>query len=400
MKNILIVFGTRPEAIKLAPVIRLLKDFETDFRVITIVTGQHREMIDSLIPLFDIPVDYDLNLMEPNQDLGQLTASLIDGVTGVIDAEGPDLVVVQGDTTTAFCGALAAFYSRVPVAHVEAGLRTYHLRDPFPEEGNRRLISALAEIHFSPTERNRAALIAEGIPAETICVTGNTVVDSLYTILDKPFKPSDPILEEILAKDDSRLALVTSHRRESWGIDLRNVCDALRDLVASFPDLQIVFPVHMNPNVQSLVHRELKDCERIYLCSPLDYLTFVNLMNCADLILTDSGGIQEEAPSLNKPLLVLRQTTERPEAAENGLSRVVGTSRLSIVNAASQLLIGLTPRSSCRNFSNPFGDGFAADRIAYALLNWAKGNWPLLDASSEFKFAPEESGESTWASVM
>lgn len=365
MRKVLTVLGTRPEAIKLAPVIKELEKLpEIVSRVC--VTAQHQEMLDPFLNLFQINPDYDLDIMQPNQTLFDVTTKVLLGLKKVLDAERPHIILVQGDTTTAFAAALAAFYMKIKIGHVEAGLRTEDKYNPFPEEINRRLITHLADLHFAPTERAKANLLAEGVRNETIFVTGNTVVDALLMILEQT-KGQDP-LRDLPIDPARKLILVTAHRRESFGIGLTNICQAVREIVESADDVEIVYPVHLNPNVRATVTHILSGVERIHLIEPLDYVSFVHLMRRAYLILTDSGGIQEEAPTLGKPVLVMRNRTERPEAIEAGTAKLVGTQKERIVRETLRLLTQPTEYARMANAKNPFGEGKAAKRIGAALL--------------------------------
>lgn len=368
MKKVLTILGTRPEAIKLAPVI---KELERHPGVVSrvCVTAQHREMLDPFLTLFGIAPDHDLNLMQPGQTLFDVTTRVLTGIKEVLEAERPEIVLVQGDTTTAFAAALAAFYLKVGIGHVEAGLRTEDKYNPFPEEINRRLISHLADLHFAPTERARANLLAEGIPDKAIFVTGNTVVDALLRILE--FTGDQDPLQGLPLDSERRLILVTAHRRESFGEGLTNICRALKEITEGANDVEIVYPVHLNPNVQATVERHLSGLERVHLIAPLDYVPFVHLMSRAYLILTDSGGVQEEAPSLGKPVLVLRETTERPEAIEAGVAKLVGTAPERIVEETLRLLRDREEYNRMVMARNPFGDGHAAERIVSILLKGA-----------------------------
>jgi len=361
MIKVLTVFGTRPEAIKLAPVIKELERHGNEFVSLVCVTAQHREMLDPFLQLFNIKPHWDLNIMKPNQTLFEVTVSVLSKLKPVLEQEKPDFVLVQGDTTTAFATALAAFYLKIPIGHVEAGLRTANKYSPFPEEINRRLISHLADLHFAPTERAKVNLLAEGINEGKIFVTGNTVVDALLMILERT-KDIDPLQELELAAD-RKLILVTAHRRESFGEGLVNICKALRTIVEEEKDVEIIYPVHLNPNVRSTVERYLKGAPRIHLIEPLDYVAFVHLMKRAYIILTDSGGIQEEAPSLGKPVLVMRETTERPEVIEAGAAKLVGTKTESIVEETLLLLRNPDLYAQMASAKNPFGDGRAAQRV-------------------------------------
>ncbi len=382
-RRIAVVLGTRPEALKLAPVIHALRRERDRFETVVVATAQHREMLDQALVLFDIIPDVDLNVMRPNQNLAELTGNVLAKVTDALATVKPDLLVVQGDTTTAFASALAAFYARIPVAHVEAGLRSDDLWNPFPEEANRKLTAVLTEIHLAPTPLARTRLLKEAVPREKIAVTGNTIVDSLLGLLERePARGSAPVPH--LPVDAGRLLVVTSHRRESWGQELENVCHALRELVSRFPDLVVIYPVHLNPNVRETVNRVLAGVERIRLIPPLDYVSFVDLMRRAHIILTDSGGIQEEGPTLGKPLLVLRKVTERPEAFHAGLARLVGTDSASIVEQVGRLLTDAAAYRAMTTGANPYGDGRAAGRVVEALSRWFRGKHPLLSDAREF----------------
>lgn len=365
-----VVLGTRPEAVKLAPLILELEKRD-DFDCITVLTAQHREMSDDVLRLFGIIPTHDLNLMQPGQSLFDLSARLITGLRPVYEEERPDVVIVQGDTTTTFIASLAAYYLRIPVAHVEAGLRTADKHNPFPEEINRRLTSSLADLHFAPTETSKKALLLEHVPAESIVVTGNTVIDALLHIIDKA-PPSDYLRAGL--DPDRRWILVTSHRRDNWGAPLESICHALRDLCERYDDIEIIYPVHPNPRVRETTSKLLAEVPNIHLIAPLEYLSFVHLMNAANFIITDSGGIQEEAPSLGKPVLVIREKTERPEAVEAGTVRLVGTSRARIVEEACELLDSEVAYNEMSRKHNPYGDGNACPRIADAILErWKSG---------------------------
>jgi UDP-N-acetylglucosamine 2-epimerase (non-hydrolysing) len=361
--GVLVVLGTRPEAIKLAPVISELRRYG-DVTTRVCVTGQHREMVQPILELFDVRPDIDLALMTPDQRLSSLTASALSGVEDVVASTAPDWVVVQGDTTSAMAATLAAFYKRVPVAHVEAGLRTHDLARPFPEEGNRRITDALAAVHFAPTQLARHNLLREGVDDSSIHVTGNTVIDALHTVARLPEDPSGPLA---WLPADRRIVLLTAHRRESFGPGLRDVCQAVREIAEALPDVQVVYPVHLNPNVQEPARAILGGHERISLIPPLDYVSLVHLIRRATLILTDSGGIQEEAPAFGKPVLVLRDVTERPEAVEAGCARIVGTDRPVIIRTALELLTDRIAYQRMAHVANPFGDGHASERIVHVL---------------------------------
>ena len=391
-KRIAVVMGTRPEAIKMAPVVHALRRQGDRFETVVVATAQHRQMLDQVLSIFRIEPDVDLDLMRQDQSLSDLAARVLTTMDATLREVKPDLLMVQGDTTTVFAAAVAAFHRNIPVAHVEAGLRSHDLRNPFPEEMNCRLTSVLTSLHFAPTPLARNELRRENIGAERIVVTGNTVVDALHQLLAEPFDVRNTPLDGIpFAKH--RLLVVTSHRRESWGQDLENTCLALRDLVERFPDLLVVYPVHLNPNVRRTVMSILRGAPRIHLTEPLDYFTFVNLMRRSHIILTDFGGVQEEAPTLGKPLLVLRKLTERPEAFRAGLSKVVGNSRVAIVGETSRLLEDERAYREMVSLDNPFGDGRAAERIIAALGRWASGRSPLLEPAEEFLpagFVPSE----------
>jgi len=364
MRKVMVVFGTRPEAIKLAPVVHALARSAT-LRPFVCVTGQHRQMLDQMLSFFDIRPDHDLAVMRPNQDLSGLTARLIESMQPVLSAQQPDAILVQGDTTTAFAAALAGFYQRIPTGHVEAGLRTNDIYNPFPEELNRRLVSQIAAWHFAPTARAKENLIREDVAPDRIVITGNTIVDAvseLLTRLDREPQPLPPSLPpELLA--GRRLIAVTGHRRESFGEGVRNICAALRRIADTHPDVVVVYPVHLNPNVQQPVREILGDHPRILLTEPMDYLPFVNLLRRAYLILTDSGGVQEEAPSLRVPVLVMRATTERPEGIDAGVAELVGTQTETIVTAAQRLLDDRAAYDRMVTARNPYGDGHAAAAI-------------------------------------
>ena len=353
MKRILFVFGTRPEAIKLAPVIRVLRE-SPDFETRVAVTAQHRAMLDQVLEAFSIRPDHDLNVMQPGQSLFESTSRMIAALESVLAGERPDWVIVQGDTTTTLCGALAAFYRRIPSAHVEAGLRTGDVSQPFPEEMNRVLVSRLASLHFAPTESAAGNLRREGIDSGNIFVTGNTAIDAVLDVAAR-FPPGGPPASK-------KAILVTAHRRESFGAGFDSICEALRQL-ASRPDVEIFYPVHPNPNVRETVRKHLDGAANVHLIEPLGYIDFVAMMARSHVILTDSGGIQEEAPSLGKPVLVMREKTERPEAVEAGTSRLVGTSAARIVRETELLLDDPEEYERRARVHNPYGDGHASERI-------------------------------------
>ncbi len=365
MSKALIVFGTRPEAIKMAPVVRRMQDhFDGEVRVC--VTAQHRQMLDQVLNLFDIVPEYDLNLMRQGQDLTDITANVLMALRSVLDDFSPDLLVVHGDTTTTFAASLAAYYKKIPVAHVEAGLRTGNRYSPWPEEINRKLAGAMATYHFAPTETSRDNLLRESVSAHSIFVTGNTVIDALLDVVKKI--DSDHELKAELDQrfnflnPEKRTILITGHRRENFGSGFEEICNALASM-AKRGDIELVYPVHMNPNVQEPVRRLLGNISSIHLIEPLDYLPFVYLMNRAYLIITDSGGIQEEAPSLGKPVLVIRDTTERPEAVKAGTVKLVGTDAEKICRETNELLDDMVAYKRMAFAHNPYGDGFAAKRI-------------------------------------
>jgi len=367
---VLVAFGTRPEAIKMAPVIAALRARAPRIRTRVAVTAQHREMLDQVLLLYGIVPDHDLDIMRPRQTLTQITTRALDRLGRLLDERPPDLVLVQGDTTTTFAAALAAFYRRIPVGHVEAGLRTYDKFHPFPEEINRRLTSHIADWHYAPTPRARRALVREGVEPSRILVTGNTVIDAVLAVAKKPLGGSP--IPGWKPDPEGRLILVTAHRRENFGAPLESICLALRDLVDRYPDVEVIYPVHLNPQVRGPVRALLGGRERIRLVPPMPYHPFVALMARSTLILTDSGGIQEEAPSLGKPVLVLREVTERPEAAEAGTVEVVGADRKRIVAAARRLLDDPRAYRRMARRINPYGDGKAAARIVRHILSLAK----------------------------
>lgn len=364
MKRIMVVFGTRPEAIKMAPVIKEFKRYAEEFEPIVCVTAQHRQMLDQVLSLFEIKPDVDLNLMKENQTLEFLTANTIQQITRVIIDLKPDLVLVQGDTTTAMVTALAAFYQKIPVGHIEAGLRTQDRYNPFPEEINRHLISILATYHFAPTQRAQEALLREGIPEETIFLTGNTVVDALRMIIKKNYQGNF----NFSSLNGHKLILVTAHRRESFGKPFENICLALKEISRRNSDVEMVYPVHLNPNVKNVVYKILSQKERIHLIPPLEYCELVHLLNNSYLILTDSGGIQEEAPALGKPVLVLRKETERPEGVEAGVAKLVGTNVKRIIRETELLLRNEEEYLKMAKAISPYGDGRAAERIVKILM--------------------------------
>ncbi|WP_253899295.1 non-hydrolyzing UDP-N-acetylglucosamine 2-epimerase [Pseudocitrobacter vendiensis] len=370
--KVLTVFGTRPEAIKMAPLVHALAR-DPHFEAKVCVTAQHREMLDQVLNLFSIVPDYDLNIMRPGQGLTEITCRILEGLKPVLESFKPDVVLVHGDTTTTVAASLAAFYQRIPVGHVEAGLRTGNLYSPWPEEANRTLTGHLAMYHFAPTETSRQNLLKENIADTRIFVTGNTVIDALFWVRDRVL--SNETLRNTLSQrypflaNGKKMILVTGHRRESFGRGFEHICHALAEIAATHPDVQIVYPVHLNPNVSEPVNRILGHVDNVILIEPQDYLPFVWLMNHAWLILTDSGGIQEEAPSLGKPVLVMRDATERPEAIDAGTVRLVGTDSRKIVEEVSRLLCDENEYQAMSRAHNPYGDGQACERILSALKN-------------------------------
>ncbi|RTY35904.1 UDP-N-acetylglucosamine 2-epimerase (non-hydrolyzing) [Chlorobium phaeovibrioides] len=386
-KKVLLVFGTRPEAIKMAPLVKEFEKHTALFETVVAVTGQHREMLDQVLGLFDIKPDYDLNIMRQGQDLYDVTARVLIGMRDVLAEAQPDVVFVHGDTTTSTAAALAAFYYRIPVAHVEAGLRTGNIYSPFPEEMNRQLTSRIASLHFAPTELSRTNLLRETVLADAILVTGNTVIDALHWVLGKIASTDDVELKVLNSLQAAgiplelvrqwnggtgrRLVLVTGHRRENFGEGFLGICTALRDLADRYPEVDFLYPMHLNPNVRRPIKEVFGGAgarPNVLFIEPLDYLPFVYLMNCSYLVLTDSGGIQEEAPGLGKPVLVMRTTTERPEALEAGTVRLVGTRREVIVEEVSRLLDDAVHYAAMARAHNPYGDGRACGRIVDVFL--------------------------------
>lgn len=367
----LVVFGTRPEAIKMAPLVAALQDTKEICTKVA-VTAQHREMLDQVLSLFGIVPDYDLNIMSHGQTLADITGRVVSGMQDIINEEKPDVVFVHGDTTTTFAAALAAFYCQTPVGHVEAGLRTYNKYSPFPEEMNRRLTGAITDFHFAPTASSRQNLLAEGVPEKDIFVTGNTVIDALMSTVRSDYQFTDPVLKTLLKAPDfqhKKLILVTAHRRENWGKPMENIFYALKDISAAFEDVEIIFPVHKNPRIQDLALRILGGCPGITLAEPLDYEPFINLIAKSHIVLTDSGGLQEEAPALSKPVLVMRQVTERPEAVSAGTVKLVGADRQQIFQETARLLSEPEAYLQMAKAANPYGDGRASERIVGWMLN-------------------------------
>ena len=383
MKKVMLVFGTRPEAIKMAPLVKEFQKQPKRVETVVCVTGQHREMLDQVLKIFDIKPDYDLNIMKQGQDLYDVTARVLTGMRDVLKEVKPDVVLVHGDTTTSTAAALAAFYQQIPVGHVEAGLRTHNIYSPWPEEMNRLLTGRLATYHFSPTPLSRNNLIKESVDDRNIIITGNTVIDALYWVVDKikNNKELDNELEDILSKagydvnrlnNGKKLVLITGHRRENFGDGFINMCTAIKDLTVKYPDLDFVYPMHLNPNVRKPIHEvfgeNLSGLKNMFFIEPLEYLSFVYLMEKSSIVLTDSGGIQEEAPGLGKPVLVMRDTTERPEALDAGTVKLVGTDYNKIVNGVSSLIDDKAAYEKMSKAVNPYGDGLACGRIVNALL--------------------------------
>lgn len=374
MKKILLVFGTRPEAIKMAPVVKAFQDNPDKFETVVCVTAQHREMLDQVLEIFEITPDYDLDLMKKNQDLYDITSRVLLGMRDILKEVNPDVVFVHGDTTTSSATALAAYYQQIPVAHVEAGLRTRNIYSPWPEEINRQITGRISKYNFAPTALSRQNLLEEALKEDSITVTGNTVIDALYMASNK-IKANKQLEEKVVATIqenfsqplegvlDSKVILVTGHRRENFGDGFINICNALKDIALKYPEASIIYPVHLNPNVQKPVYELLGEINNIYLIPPMTYLPFIYLMERSYLVLTDSGGIQEEAPSFGKPVLVMRDTTERPEAVDAGTVKLVGTSRDLIVSEVSELLNNSGSYTQMSRSHNPYGDGKASVRI-------------------------------------
>lgn len=369
--SVLVVFGTRPEAVKMAPIIRELKKHPDEIKTYVCVTAQHREMLDQVLEQFEIIPDIDLDLMQPSQSLSQLTARIFTTLGPVVEKFKPDWILVQGDTTTVMAASILGFYHHVKIGHVEAGLRTNNKWEPFPEEINRRLAGVVADLHFAPTDQNRQNLLAEGVPERIIAVTGNPVIDALQFIVSQPVPDGvkDILREAQVLPGDRRLILVTAHRRENFGLPIRNICFALKELAEKYSDkISIVYPVHLNPRIQKPVYDILGDCKNITLLPPLDYLSLIHLMKRSTLVLTDSGGIQEEAPALGIPTLVLRNTTELPEGVAAGTLKLVGTDPAQILKSTSELLENDDLYNEMSGAVNPFGDRHASERIVAALL--------------------------------
>lgn len=383
MKKIMLVFGTRPEAIKMAPLVKEFQKYPEKYQTIVCVTGQHRQMLDQVLSLFEITPDYDLNIMKQGQDLYDVTARILTGMRDVLNECIPDMVLVHGDTATSTAAALSAFYKQIPVGHVEAGLRTHDIYSPWPEEMNRQLTGRIATLHFSPTETSRGNLLKEAVDDKNISVTGNTVIDALHMVVNKI--KNDASLEKELIdyigtlgydvnrlSGGRRLVLVTGHRRENFGDGFMNICNALKDLAEKYPDVDFLYPMHLNPNVRRPINDVFGDMSHgnVFFIEPVEYLYFVYLMTRSYVILTDSGGIQEEAPSLGKPVLVMREVTERPEALEAGTIRLVGTNRRLIVDETSKFIDDAAYYAANQRIANPYGDGTACRRILSAIESY------------------------------
>lgn len=378
MKTILLIFGTRPEAIKMAPLVKEFQRYSDEYKTVVCVTGQHREMLDQVLQIFEIKPDYDLNIMKQGQDLYDVTARVLVGLRDVLKAVSPDVVLVHGDTTTSMAAALAAFYQQIPVGHVEAGLRTHNIYSPWPEEINRQLTGRIATYHFAPTPLSRQNLLNEGVEPAHIHVTGNTVIDALYWVVDRI--KSDRVLSQTLSEEllhsgydvnrlsqGKKLVLITGHRRENFGDGFMRICKAIKTLVEQYPEVDFVYPMHLNPNVRKPIHEAFdgRSYDNMYFIEPLEYLSFVYLMEKSTIVLTDSGGIQEEAPGLGKPVLVMRDTTERPEALDAGTVKLVGTDYDKIVGEVSRLIDDPLYYKTMSEAVNPYGDGKACERIIH-----------------------------------
>lgn len=368
MIKVMSIFGTRPEAIKMAPVIQEMERHKNEIQSIICVTAQHREMLDSVLKTFRITPDYDLNIMKKDQTLESVTVTILKGLDNILEEEKPDMVLVHGDTTTTFASALSAFYHKIPVGHVEAGLRTYDISSPYPEEANRQMVSSIAELHFTPTMQSQKNLLRENKDPGKIYVTGNTAIDALKTTVRKEYH--SPVLE--WAKD-ARILLLTAHRRENQGMPLRRIFTAVNRITEKYEDIRVIYPCHMNPAVRELAGEMFQDNDRVRVIEPLEVTDFHNLIKRSYLILTDSGGIQEEGPSLGKPVLVVRETTERPEGVEAGTLKLVGTSTDNIVKQVSRLMEDKTEYERMSNAENPYGDGHASERIVEAVIKYFNG---------------------------
>lgn len=378
--SVMLVFGTRPEAIKMAPVVKALQKSQI-LEPLVCVTGQHREMLDQVLSLFDLKPDFDLSIMSPGQDLYDVTTRVMLGMRDVLREVNPDCVLVHGDTTTCLAAGLSTYYEGIPLGHVEAGLRTHNMRAPFPEEANRTLVAPLCEFHFAPTERARQNLLAQAIPSNRIFVTGNTVIDALFWVRDRVNAFPESYWSEVFGeeiykrfvKKDGKIVLITGHRRENFGQGFIDLCHAIRVMALDHPDWQFIYPVHLNPNVRKPVNLSLQRIENVHLIEPLDYLPFVWLMDKSDLILTDSGGVQEEGPSLGKPVLVMRDVTERPEAVDSGTVKLVGTDTNRIIESVERLLLDRNAYDAMARTINPYGDGRGAERIVQQLEQHLSG---------------------------
>ena len=384
MKTIMLVFGTRPEAIKMAPLVKEFEKHDDKFKTIVCVTGQHREMLDQVLQIFDIKPDYDLNIMKQQQDLYDVTSRVLLGMRDILKEVQPDVVLVHGDTTTSTASALAAFYQQIPVGHVEAGLRTYNIYSPWPEEMNRQITGRIATYNFSPTPLSKQNLLHEGVKEQSITVTGNTVIDALYWVVDKiknDQRLQDELKESLIhagydtgrLEDGKKLVLITGHRRENFGEGFINMCNAIKDLTLKYPHVDFVYPMHLNPNVRRPIHEvfgeDLSNLGNMFFIEPQEYLSFVYMMEKSHIVLTDSGGIQEEAPGLGKPVLVMRDTTERPEALDAGTVKLVGTDYQKIVDSVSILLDDTKEYEKMSKAVNPYGDGLACGRIVEFIAN-------------------------------
>jgi UDP-N-acetylglucosamine 2-epimerase (non-hydrolysing) len=382
MKTIMLIFGTRPEAIKMCPLVKEFQKYPTEFRTLVCVTGQHREMLDQVLQIFEITPDYDLNIMKQGQDLYDVTSRVLLGLRDVLKQEHPDVVFVHGDTTTSTAAAIAAFYQQIPVAHVEAGLRTYNIYSPWPEEMNRQITSRIATYNFAPTSLSKQNLLQENVNNETITVTGNTVIDALYMVINK-IKNNNDLSNQLAINilnagydinrlnSGKKMVLITGHRRENFGEGFITMCTAIKDLTQKYPNVDFIYPMHLNPNVRKPIHEvfgeDLSDLGNMFFIEPLEYLNFVYLMEKCTIVLTDSGGIQEEAPGLGKPVLVMRDTTERPEAVDAGTVKLVGTNYHMIIDNVSQLIDNQNYYNTMSKAVNPYGDGLACERIVKTL---------------------------------
>ncbi len=364
--KVMTIFGTRPEAIKMAPLVKCLENTK-EIESIVCVTAQHREMLDMVLRLFDIKPDYDLNIMKHGQTIADINIGILKGLEAVFEKDRPDVVLVHGDTSTTFIGALASFYQKIKVGHVEAGLRSGNIYSPYPEEMNRRLAGVLANFHFAPTISNYKNLLREGVAEEDIFVTGNTVIDALLSMVKEDYSFEEELLNQLDYKG-KRVIVMTCHRRENWGEPMEGIFKAVREIAEGYKDVEIIYPIHMNPTIRALADALLAGLDNLHIIEPLDYEPFANLLNRAYLIMTDSGGIQEEAPALGKPILVMREETERPEAVEAGTVKVVGVQQRKIVEAVSELLENKESYDQMANAVNPYGDGRACERIVQSLL--------------------------------